>query len=82
MSNTKKHKEKGKFNQGVLSYEETDKSFQDYCDRQNNDYAEFRARRKSKLEKIIDKEAFQIVYKEMDELTDEQWREQYLNNIP
>ena len=33
-------------------------------------------------EKIIDKETFQIVYKEMDELTEEQWREQYLNNIP
>ena len=82
MSNTKKHKEKGKFNQGVLNYEETDKSFQDYCDRQNNDYAEFRARRKSKMEKIIDKETFQIVYKEMDELTEEQWKEQYLNNIP
>ena len=82
MSNTKKHKEKGKFNQGIIDYEETDKSFQDYCDRQNNDYAEFRARRKSKLEKIIDKETSQIVYKEMDELTEEQWREQYLNNIP
>ena len=79
MSNTKKHKEKGKFNQGVLDYEETDKSFQDWCDRQNNDYAEFRARRKSKLEKIIDKEAFQIVYKEMDELTEQQWREE--NNL-
>ena len=76
MSNTKKHKEKGKFNQGVLDYEETDRTFQDYCNRQNNDYAEFRARRKSKLEKIIDKETFQIVYKEMDELTEQQWREE------
>ena len=33
-------------------------------------------------EKIIDKETFKIVYKEMDELTEQQWREQYLNNIP
>ena len=61
MSNTKKHKEKGKFNQGILNYEETDRTFQDYCDRQNNDYAEFRARRKSKLEKIIDKETSKIL---------------------
>ena len=38
MSNTKRHKEKGKFKQGVLDYEETDKSFQDYCDRQNINY--------------------------------------------
>ena len=82
MSNTKKHKEKGKFNQGVIDYKETDKSFQDYCDRQNNDYAEFRGRKKKLKEIIIDKETFQIVYKEMDELTEEQWREQYLNNIP
>ena len=79
MSNTKKHKEKGKFNQGVIDYKETDRTFQDYCDRQNNDYAEFRAIRKSKLEKIIDKETFQIVYKEMDELTEQQWREE--NNL-
>ena len=61
MSNTKKHKEKGKFNQGILNYEETDRTFQDYCDRQNNDHAEFRARRKSKLEKIIDKETSKIL---------------------
>ena len=82
MSDTKKHKEKGKFNQGVIDYKETDKSFQDYCDRQNNEYAENCARKKKLKEKIIDKETLQIVYKEMDELTEEQWREQYLNNIP
>ena len=82
MSNTKKHKEKGKFKQGVLDYEETDKSFQDWCDRQNNEYAENRAKKKKLKEKILDKETFQIVYKEMDELTEQQWRDQYLNNIP
>ena len=82
MSNTKKHKEKGKFNQGVLDYDETDKSFQDWCDRQNNEYGKNRKKKKKLKEKIIDKETFQIVYKEMDELTEQQWKDQYLNNIP
>lgn len=81
MSDTKKHKNKGKFNSGVIDYEETNISFQNWCDRENNDLGEFRAKKKKLKEKILDKETFQIVYKNMDELTEEQWREVYLNNI-
>lgn len=56
MSNTKKHKSKGKFNSGVLNYSETDKSFQEWCDRQNYELGEFRHKKKNKTEKILDKE--------------------------
>lgn len=82
MSRTKKHKDKGKFNSKVLEYEETDISFQNWCNRQNRESGEFRAAKKKLKEKILDKEIHSIVYKEMDELTEQQWREQYLNNIP
>lgn len=55
MSNTKKHKDKGKFKQGILDYNKTDSSFQEWCDRKNNDFGEFRAKKKNKTEKILDK---------------------------
>lgn len=54
MSNTYKHKNKGKFNNGLL--EEVPQSLQNMWDRSNNDLDEFRALKKNKTEKILDKE--------------------------
>lgn len=54
MSNTNLHKDKGKFNNGLL--EEIPRNLQNYFDRSNLDIDEFRALKKSKTEKILDKE--------------------------
>ena len=54
MSNTNLHKDKGKFNNGLL--EEIPRNLQNHFDRHNNELGEFSALRKSKTEKILDKE--------------------------
>ena len=54
MSDTNLHKDKGKFNNGLL--EEIPRNLQNYFDRSNWDIDEFRALKKSKTEKILDKE--------------------------
>ena len=52
MSNTNLHKDKGKFNNGLL--EEIPRNLQNYFDRSNWDIDEFRALKKNKTEKILD----------------------------
>ena len=54
MSNTNLHKDKGKFNNGLL--EEIPRNLQNHFDRHNNELGEFSAIKKSKTEKILDKE--------------------------
>ena len=54
MSNTNLHKDKGKFNNGLL--EEIPRNLQNYFDRSNWDIDDFRVLKKSKTEKILDKE--------------------------
>ena len=54
MSDTNLHKDKGKFNNGLL--EEIPRNLQNYFDRSNWDIDEFRALKKNKTEKILDKE--------------------------
>ena len=54
MSDTNLHKDKGKFNNGLL--EEIPRNLQNHFDRHNNELGEFSALRKSKTEKILDKE--------------------------
>ena len=54
MSNTNLHKDKGKFNNGLL--EEIPRNLQNHFDRSNWDIDEFRALKKNKTEKILDKE--------------------------
>ena len=54
MSNTNLHKDKGKFNNGLL--EEIPRNLQNYFDRSTWDIDEFRALKKNKTEKILDKE--------------------------
>ena len=54
MSNTNLHKDKGKINNGLL--EEIPRNLQNHFDRQNNELGEFSAIKKSKTEKILDKE--------------------------
>ena len=54
MSNTNLHKNKGKFNNGLL--EEVPRNLQNHFDRSNWDIDEFRALKKNKTEKILDKE--------------------------
>jgi len=54
MSNSRKHKAKGKFNNGLL--EESDETYERMSERHNKDIGEFRARKKNKTEKILDKE--------------------------
>lgn len=54
MSNTKKHKDKGKFNNGLL--EELPRDLENMFDRHNNDWGEFRKAKKDLKEKIADKE--------------------------
>ena len=44
MSNTKKHKDKGKFNNGLLDKIPTD--LENMFDRQNNEWGEFRKAKK------------------------------------
>ena len=54
MSNSFLHKNKGKFNNGLL--EEIPRNLQNHFDRHNNELGEFSAIKKSKTEKILDKE--------------------------
>ena len=54
MSDTKKHKNKGKFNNGLL--EELPRDLENMFDRHNNDWGEFRKAKKDLKEKIADKE--------------------------
>ena len=54
MSNTNLHKDKGKFNNGLL--EQIPRNLQNHFDRHNNELGEFSAIKKSKTEMILDKE--------------------------
>ena len=54
MSNTKKHKNKGKFNNGLL--EELPRDLEKMFDRQNNEWGEFRKAKKDLIDKIAEKE--------------------------
>ena len=54
MSDTKKHKDKGKFNNGLL--EELPRDLEKMFDRWNSDVGEFRKAKKDLKEKIADEE--------------------------
>lgn len=54
MSDTNLHKDKGKFNNGLL--EQIPRNLQNHFDRSNWNIDEFRALKKNKTEKILDKE--------------------------
>jgi negative regulator of genetic competence, sporulation and motility len=54
MSNTRKHKDKGKWNNGLL--EEVPDNLQNMWDRHNNDWGEFRKAKKDLKDKIAQKE--------------------------
>ncbi len=54
MSDTFRHKYKGKFNNGLL--EELPRDLENMFDRHNNDWGEFRKAKKDLKEKIADKE--------------------------
>ena len=55
MSDTKIHKEKGKFKNGELDYKDTDESFKLQADRHNNKRGKFRHEKREHIEKVIDK---------------------------
>lgn len=54
MSNTFKHKDKGKFNNELL--EELPRDLKNMFDRHNNDWGEFRKAKKDLIDKIAEKE--------------------------
>ena len=54
MSDTFRHKDKGKFNNGLLDKIPTD--LENMFDRQNNDWGEFRKAKKDLIDKIAEKE--------------------------
>ena len=54
MSNTKNHKDKGKFNNGLLDKIPTD--LENMFNRQNNEWGEFRKAKKDLIDKIAEKE--------------------------
>ena len=54
MSNTFRHKDKGKFNNGLLDKIPTD--LENMFNRQNNDLGEFRKAKKDLIDKIAEKE--------------------------
>ena len=54
MSNTNKHKAKGKFNSGLL--DEPNETYERMAERHNKETGKFRARKKNKTEKILEKE--------------------------
>ena len=54
MSDTKKHKDKGKFNNGLL--EELPRDLENMFNRHNNDFGEFRKAKKDLIDKIAEKE--------------------------
>lgn len=62
MSNTYKHKNKGKFNNGLL--EEIPTDLENLFDRLNNDWGEFRKAKKDLKDKIAEKEMQEEVKKD------------------
>ncbi len=54
MSNTKKHKDKGKFNNGLLDKIPID--LENMFNRHNNEWGEFRKAKKDLIDKIAEKE--------------------------
>ena len=54
MSNTFRHKDKGKFNNGILDKIPTD--LENMFDHQNNEWGEFRKAKKDLIDKIAEKE--------------------------
>ena len=54
MSNTHNHKNKGKFNNGML--DEITQNLESFFDRSNNDWGEFRKAKKDLEDKIAQKE--------------------------
>ena len=54
MSNTFRHKDKGKFNNGLLDKIPTD--LENMFNRQNNEWGEFRKAKKDLIDKIAEKE--------------------------
>lgn len=56
MSDTKKHKDQGKFHNKILDAEEVCESTKRMWDRHNNDFGEFRKRKKDIQDKIAEKE--------------------------
>ena len=54
MSNTKKYKDKGKFNNGLLDKIPTD--LENMFNRHNSDWGEFRKAKKDLIDKIAEKE--------------------------
>ena len=54
MSDTFRHKDKGKFNNGLLDKIPTD--LENMFDRQNNEWGEFRKAKKDLIDKIAEKE--------------------------
>ena len=54
MSNTFRHKDKGKFNNGLLDKIPTD--LENMFNRHNNDWGEFRKAKKDLIDKIAEKE--------------------------
>ena len=53
MARTKKHTYKGKFNNGIINFNDAHLSFKLYCKRKNNKVGHFRNIKKSKLIKSI-----------------------------
>lgn len=60
MSNTKKHKDKGKWNNGVI--EEIPTNLQNMFDRHNNECGGFRKAKKELQDKISEKELKTEIY--------------------
>lgn len=59
MSNTRNHKDKGKFNNGLIDEIPTD--LQNFFDRDNNEWGEFRKAKKDLEDKIAEKELEQQI---------------------
>lgn len=64
MSNTFKHKNKGKFNSKLL--DELPKQLENMFDRHNNDWGEFRKAKKDLEDKIAEKEFKEQIKNETD----------------
>ena len=64
MSNTFKHKNKGKFSNGLL--DELPKQLENMFDRHNNDWGEFRKAKKDLEDKIAEKEFKEQIKNETD----------------
>ena len=59
MSNTRKHKAKGKFNNGLL--DELPRDLENMFNRSDNDWGEFRKAKKDLINKIAEKELKQQI---------------------